>query len=97
LFVLAILSVSILFHLFFLFNFGFHSFNCFFSLFLLFVLLSPSLFSFISFYTRFSPRCFDYYLFLLKKIMVKNFVQDFFFYLLYDHLGLITRVVDFKY
>jgi hypothetical protein len=30
LFVLAILSVSILFHLFFLFNFGFHSFNCFF-------------------------------------------------------------------
>jgi hypothetical protein len=45
---------------------------------ILFFWLSPSLFSFISFYNRFGPYCFDYYLFLFNFLMFKNFVQDFF-------------------
>jgi len=40
--------------------------------------LSPSFLSFIIFYTRFNPRCFDYYLFFFSFLIVKNFVQDFF-------------------
>jgi hypothetical protein len=70
----SILSFSTLFY-FFLSNFGYRSFNCFF--FYLFFRLSPSLFSFNSFYTRFGSHYFDYYLFFyFYFLMVKNFIHD---------------------
>jgi hypothetical protein len=78
LFFLSILSLDILFHC--LSNFGYHSFNYFFHPFFYnFIFrLSPSLFFFISFYTRFGPHCFDCYLFYFLFLIVKNFVQDLF-------------------
>ena len=90
-----ILSLIILFY--FLFNFDSPSFNCFFyPFFILFFNYVPHYFFSISFYTIFGPHYFNYYLFLYKFLIVKNFVQDYILIFCTSNLDLMTRIAGFE-